>query len=353
MKALKAIFNRMLPAHAEHMAPLCFSIKARTLAILLLMSLALSGPGLARGQLDSAGEQMQLVRILAKVEVEQPLITLWHLADHSKPMGEDLVARLSATPVGVAPELGKSFTVEGTELRRLINEADLGPEISVLLPANVQVKRAVTQINQRQLREIYEEVLQREALAQHLDLVVLDVKTGPSLTLPSGALSYEAKRLGSKWGNVAVLVDLYIDGRRQAQARISGQVEVYGEALVAARSLPSGHVISHDDIQVARVNIVEAQGAAINDPNLVLGQRLRSPLSMGNLLDPRRMQREVLVRPGDVVTMICANPNINLSTKGKVEQSGYFNSLVKLTNLNSRQQVYGRVLDSSTVVVEF
>jgi flagella basal body P-ring formation protein FlgA len=325
----------------------------KAIAILLLMGLVLYGPDLARGQGEGAGEQMQLVRILSKVEVDQPLITLWHLADHNKPMGDELVARLSATPVGVAPELGKSFTVEGSELRRLINEADLGPEISVLLPASVQVKHAVTQISQKQLREIYEEVLQRDAIAQQLDLVVLDIKTGPAITLPTGAFTYEAKRLGSKWGNVTVLVEMYIDGRRQTQARVSGQVEVYGRALVAARSLPSGHIIARDDIQVARVNIMEAQGAAVSDPNLVLGQRLRSPLSMGNLLDPRRMQREVLVRPGDVVTMICANPNINLSTKGKVEQSGYFNSLIKLTNLNSRQQVYGRVLDSGTVVVEF
>ncbi|MDR1396333.1 MAG: flagellar basal body P-ring formation chaperone FlgA [Desulfarculales bacterium] len=298
-------------------------------------------------------QEGSLVRILANVEVDQPLITLWHLADHSKPMDDDLSARLSATPIGIAPEPGQSFTLDGSELRRLIAQADLDGQVSVLLPASVRVKRAIMEISQQRLKQIYEETLRADAEQRQVDILIGEVKTGPAVILPSGTFTYEAKRLGGKWGEVVVLLDLFIDGKLQAQARLSGKVEVYGQALVAARSLPSGHVLTYDDLQLAQVSLEENQGAAVSDPGLLVGQRLRSPLSAGNVIDPRRVQRQVLVRPGDVVTMICANPSIKLSTKGKAEQNGYYNSLIKLTNINSRQQVYGRVIDAGTVIIEF
>jgi flagella basal body P-ring formation protein FlgA len=316
-----------------------------------LLTLLLAAPLAAQGPAPQA--EGRLLRILDKVEVEQPLVTLWHLADQSKPMDEEVRRCLLGTPVGAAPEPGRSFTLEGAELRRLLAESGLDPQVSVLLPASVRVKRATTEITQQKLREIYEETLRAEAEQLQVEVVISDIKTGPGVILPSGAFTYEAKRLGSKWGEVAVLLDLFIDGRLQAQARLSGQVEVYGRALVAARSLPAGHVLSLEDLRFAQIDLEATRGGAINDPGLLVGQRLRSPISAGNVLDPRRVQPQVLVRPGDVVTMMCTNFNINLSTKGKAEQNGYYNSLIKLTNINSKQQVYGRVLDANTVIVEF
>jgi flagella basal body P-ring formation protein FlgA len=319
--------------------------------ISLLLSLFLAAPLAA--QLAPSAQSGRLLRILDRAEVDQPLVTLWHLADQSKPMDEDMVRCLSSTPVGTAPEPGQGFTVDGAELRRLLAESGLDPEVSVLLPASVRVKRALIEITQQKLRQIYEETLRAEAEQLQVDVVVGEVKTGPAIILPSGAFTYEAKRLGSKWGEVVILLDLFIDGQRQAQARLSGRVEVYGQALVAVRSLPAGHILSSEDLRLAQVNLEENKGSAVNDFSLLVGQKLRSPVSAGNVVDIRRVQPQVLVRPGDVVTMMCANLNMNLSTKGKAEQNGYYNSLIKLTNLNSKQQVYGRVLDANTVIVEF
>jgi flagella basal body P-ring formation protein FlgA len=295
----------------------------------------------------------QFVRILPVVEVDQPLLSLWHLADQQKPMGTELVDKLSQTAVGAAPELGKSFTIPGAELRRLIDESKLPQGISILLPDQVVVKRAALKLGRMDLINIFEETLQQDIAGQDLELIIVEVNTGEDITLPGGNYTYTAKRLGSKWGKVTVLVDFFVEGRRFAQTRLNGTVEVYGQAITAARSLPAGHVLTMDDITSSRVNLGEAGVAAVNDPSLAVGQKLRSPLSMGALLDPRRMQPELLVRPGDVVTMICSNPYINLSTKGKVEQSGYINSMVKLTNLFSKRQVYGRVVDAGTVAVDF
>jgi flagella basal body P-ring formation protein FlgA len=295
----------------------------------------------------------QFVRILPAVEVDQPLLSLWHLADQQKPMGTEIVEKLSQTTVGAAPELGKSFTIPGEELRRLVNEAKLPQGISILLPDQVVVKRTALTLTKMDLIDIFEEALQQDIAGHELELIIGEVNTGADITLPSGNYTYTAKRLGGKWGKVTVLVDFFVEGRRFIQTRITGTVEVYGRAITAARSLPTGHVLTMDDIAYSRVNLGEAGVAALNDPLLAVGQKLRSPLSMGALLDPRRMQPELLVRPGDIVTMICSNPYINLSTKGKVEQNGYLNSVVKLTNLFSKRQVYGRVVGAGAVVVDF
>ncbi len=320
-------------------------------ASIFILALLMLAPLSAHAGSEEA--DTQFVRIMPVAEVDQPLITLLQLADQQKPMGAELRERLGRTTVGAAPELGSSFYISGIELRRLVNEANLPAGISVLLPDRVQVKRASVRLGRQELMEIYEEALRQEVRGQDLELVVLDVNTGADITLPGGQFDYSAKRLGSRWGRVTVLVDFFVNGRRQAQTRITGNVEVYGQALVAARSLPAGHVLTPEDISTARISMSEAGVGAVGDPKLVVGQRLRSPVGMGNLLDPRRMQQEILVRSGDIVNMICINPNISLSTKGRVEQNGYMNSVIKLTNLSSKRPVFGRVVDAGTVVVEF
>lgn len=316
---------------------------------ILILALLMAGPAFAGPDHNS----QQFVRILPAVEVDEPLINLWHLADQQKPMGGELINSLSRATVGAAPELGESFEISGVELRRLINDAGLSPDISILLPDKVRVTRAAIILSREDLLDIYEETLQREINGQDLELVIMDVDTGQEINLPSGQFTYQAKRLGSRWGRVAIMVDFYINGRRQAQTRITGTAEIYGQALVAARSLPAGHVVSYQDITSARLNMSEAGKSTVNDPALVVGLKLRSPLNMGSALDPRRMQQEILVRSGDIVNMVCVNPHISLSTKGRVEQSGYANSVIKLTNLSSRRPVYGRVVDAGTVVVDF
>ena len=102
-----------------------------------------------------------------------------------------------------------------------------------------------------------------------------------------------------------------------------------------------------------RMNLAEVGGNFLTNPRDAVGLRTRVAVGPGQALDLRRLEQAPLIRPGDVVTMIFNAEGLKVSAKGKAEQTGYAGGRIRLSNLSTKREVWGKVLDSGTVVVEF
>ena len=123
--------------------------------------------------------------------------------------------------------------------------------------------------------------------------------------------------------------------------------------VVAARPLPRGHVLQPRDLKLARRRLDDLQGAVARQVDDVVGLRTRSLVAMGSPIRLARLERAPLIKRGQVVTMICRAGNLRVTAKGMAQQTGYKGSRIRLTNLASKRQVFGTVLDAGTVLVEF
>jgi flagella basal body P-ring formation protein FlgA len=147
-------------------------------------------------------------------------------------------------------------------------------------------------------------------------------------------------------------VEVLVDGKPAASRRVSAQVDLYGPVVVAAKSLPRRHVLAAEDLKVVRARLNQARGT-VSDPEEVVGLRTRSAVNMGAALRINRLERTPLIKRGDVVQMICRRGQLKVVAKGRAEETGYRDGSIKLTNLASDREVYGKVLDSGAVLVTF
>ncbi len=96
------------------------------------------------------------------------------------------------------------------------------------------------------------------------------------------------------------------------------------------------------------------QGAPLaSDPAELVGLRTRQPLAAGAPIALGQLERTPLVHRGDVVNMICVAGGMKITAKGKAEQTGYKDGLIRLTNLASKREVFGKILSQGTVLVTF
>ncbi len=51
--------------------------------------------------------------------------------------------------------------------------------------------------------------------------------------------------------------------------------------------------------------------------------------------------------------MICVAGGMKITAKGKAEQTGSKDGLIRLTNLASKREVFGKILSQGTVLVTF
>jgi flagella basal body P-ring formation protein FlgA len=60
-----------------------------------------------------------------------------------------------------------------------------------------------------------------------------------------------------------------------------------------------------------------------------------------------------VVTKGDMVTIVAESDDLRVTVPGRVLEKGYLDELIMIQNVMSGKKIYARVLNSSTVMVDF
>ncbi|MEW6220153.1 MAG: flagellar basal body P-ring formation chaperone FlgA [Thermodesulfobacteriota bacterium] len=172
----------------------------------------------------------------------------------------------------------------------------------------------------------------------------------PEVRLPAGP--YETRllnqahpeHLGAKTLHVLFLQD----GEEKARARLTGDLDLLAEVVVARRDLPRDTVLAAGDITVA-TRPSAAAGAAALEPAAVVGLRLGRALRQGEVVPADSLDKPPLVARGDRVTIVAASGGIVVKATGEVREAGAAGDRVRVQNLGSRREILAEVVDSRTV----
>jgi flagella basal body P-ring formation protein FlgA len=190
--------------------------------------------------------------------------------------------------------------------------------------------------------------------AKGADFTLHSVNAGHDLVVPAGRLETKVHFLGrARQGLVTAQMEFWVNGSLVGKRRVTGKVDLYGRVVVASMGLSRRHIIQPEDVKVVRTRLNDLNGAVASDPEEVIGLRTRVPVAMGHAMELNRLERAPLIRRGDVVRMIYKAGRLKVTAKGRAEQTGYKGGNIKLVNLSSKREVYGKVLDSGTVLVDF
>ena len=80
--------------------------------------------------------------------------------------------------------------------------------------------------------------------------------------------------------------------------------------------------------------------------------RLARGLAAGEPILQSDLQSQLMVRRGDVVTLIYARGNVQMTTQAEALSDGEPGATIAVRNLQSKKQVYAKVKDGGTVIIE-
>lgn len=289
-----------------------------------------------------------------KAEVSVQRISLLELVNTPAELNQQVQAKLKKVFVCAAPAKGGSRVISGKQLRGLLKLANLPKGMTTLLPAEVTIRRAVQLVDSSDIAQAYRDAVLRRLGRNANEADIHSIKTGSDRTISAGELEFRVRFLSDRiMGRVPALVDLIVDGRRIRHIRVTGTVDVYGSVVVATRTMGRNHVIGPEDVELSRMNLADAPRGVVSDPQRVVGMRTRGSIGSGEPVEVNEIERTPLVQRGDIVTMIVKAPGLNVSTKGRAEQTGYEGGSIRLTNLATNRIVSGRVYADGSVVVDF
>jgi flagella basal body P-ring formation protein FlgA len=174
---------------------------------------------------------------------------------------------------------------------------------------------------------------------------------------------------------VAVEVGIYVRGVRRSGVIVYLDVKKLQLVPVAVRRIDSGETLNADNVHLERVVVAfprgawEQRGADTSKEMLaeLMGRRARRPMSAGHPIEPDDVESDsqrsyalhgkeretAVIRANELVHLIAAVGPLQVKTRGEALQDGRVGQLIQVRNLDSKSVVTGRVVDHSTVEVEY
>jgi flagella basal body P-ring formation protein FlgA len=321
-----------------------------TVTIFLLVFFGVAG---ISGEIDAA--DLIRISILPNVEINGEDILLGEIAGFE---GHDslLIQKLSSIVVGRAPLPGESRTLEkkSFKLRLKQNRINLS-QLELDIPAKVVVTRNYTQISREKIKMLVSDYIQKNIIKDNADGSIKDIQVADSLQLPYGRITYKVipPRNRDLLGKIPFSVHFDVNGKFYKRVWATATVVVMAEVVITKKPLGRHKPITEDDIELLKMDLAKLPSGVITDPEAVLGKRTKRAIGAKTVLRVDQVELPPLVKRGDVVVIIAESGGLKITALGQVKKKGRLGESIPVMNYDSKKILYGRVLDSSTVKVEF
>jgi len=133
---------------------------------------------------------------------------------------------------------------------------------------------------------------------------------------------------------------------------VTAKTDAHGPVVVTKQSMPRGAVVGPDDVQVEQRNQKDVPENALTTTAQAIGMETKVALAAAAPLPRTALAAPIIVRKGDLVTMIVETPIMRITASGEALEPGAVGSGIKVMNRASKQTVAGRVIDHGVVLVQ-
>lgn len=154
---------------------------------------------------------------------------------------------------------------------------------------------------------------------------------------------------------VAVEVVIYVRGARRNSVLVYLDVKKLQSIPVAVRAINSGETFGADNVRLERLAIETGQKTAAAAG--LMGRRARRPVAAGRPVEPDDVEGDtptaIVIQANNLVHLIANVGPLQVKTRGEALQNGHVGQFIQVRNLDSKSTVTGRVVDGSTVEVDY
>lgn len=263
---------------------------------------------------------------------------------------------LAGLVLGHAPAAGETRTLDGHAVLQAIGrEAGTLDGLTYTVPPLVRVRRAAQEVDEGALRQILQDFLAEALGAGAGDAELRTVELPGRILLPMGA--YQARVVpppgGSLLGRVHLQVEFQIAERPVKQVGVTADVRLFGTVVVARRPLARGETVTDTDVVVERRDLSQAPREALHDVADVVGRVARAAIAPYAPIRRDQVAVAAAVHRGDVVQLVAERAGLRITAAGEVREDASVGEQVRVVNRATQKSLVGRVVDASTVGVEF
>ena len=230
-----------------------------------------------------------------------------------------------------------------------------GADNSCSMPSSQEGFKEGQAIEIEDLAGILETHIQRVMNDRRKRIEVKEIRGYERIGLPPGTLSYEVSVPDQVYrgGNVSAAIRFAVNGKEMKRVRVTAQVNIFADVVVARSYLRRHHVIQERDLQLVNRNLSLLSPDVVTEFEELVGKRTTLNMNGQEVLRKSMVERAPLVKKGDRVTLMVENSHFKITALGEVQEEGGRGDRIRLLNTSSKREVYGRILDANTAKIDY
>lgn len=280
------------------------------------------------------------------------------LGDIAAVFGTDqvLAAKLNSFYVDETPPSGKSFRITHADLKRRLENAGFPVEAIQFLGAyETVISRASG--NDMTDNPIAKVILQ--FLHTHFALTGeefdIHFRNIPEVNNPVSSTSFEViSTPGQNYhGSIVIVVAEKIGDKIVKKHPASVNVQTFQPVLTASVSVELNKPLKPEYFNRSKQETTFLSETPVREFSEIAGMQAARNIVKNSILTKEKMSPVPAVRQGDIVTITFDSDGFKITAQGRARKSGGVGEVIPVINLLSLKQVEAKVVDSTTVAVNF
>ena len=302
-----------------------------------------------------ASAQAQSIRIKKRVEVTGSQVRLGDVAEISGVSTED-VERFARVPICASPLPGASKLVEADYLIARARQQGVpidGMTIEGAGNVNVTTLAGNTLTSEFLVQQL-EEYIRSEMPWAYDEAEILCHPAGRPLKLPAGKMEMAIRHQSeySFVGEGVFPTVVTVDGKRVRSLFLKAHVEVYKPVMVASEYIAKGSPLSGERFTAQSAGLSRLRGGYFLERNALTRLQARRDIVPGTIITAEMVERPVLVRRGDDVTLKYETPNIGVAVKMRARAMGRLGDMIIVEYPSSRKVLSAVVTGPAEVALQ-
>jgi flagella basal body P-ring formation protein FlgA len=154
-------------------------------------------------------------------------------------------------------------------------------------------------------------------------------------------------------GDSVFTVGIYDDGTLIREESVRVRMEVAMDIVVSAKFLPRDTEINADDVKLVRRWFNQSPANIVTQMEDVVGKQAYSDIRQNMEIKRNMLKTVKTIKRGKMVKIVLENGPMMIVTFGLSEEDGSRGDFIKVRNISSNKIVYAKVIDDSSVSVDF
>ncbi|CAN2047000.1 flagella basal body P-ring formation protein FlgA [Candidatus Magnetomoraceae bacterium gMMP-1] len=300
----------------------------------------------------SHAESLGSVNVRAVSWVSGSKIYLKDIANIKGPA--HLKKQLENIYLGNSPKPGREKRLKGSWIKSKIRSKKLG-SVYLKIPSYITINRSSQELDSERFLMLYSEYIEDQLKGTGADFKVRQFKIVGNKFIPDGKAKIEILKQNRKklMGRVNLTAIVRVGSKFKRRFVLSGWVDRFEEVVCAVRRLKRNVILSNDDVYINKVNISKLSLDVFRSPEEVIGKRLKRSARPDDVLLSNMIDIPPIINKGDKVIIIARSSTLLIKTIGIAQTPGFLGKQIIVQNLTSKKNVIAKVIDASTVIVDF